>query len=227
MAEYDIGYPHANTARIVPNGYRTITNRMIAFRLDREYYDGDRANGYGGFRYDGRWKQVMPGIIDRYQLTADSAVLDIGCKKGFFLHDLKATLPGIHVKGVENHPYPIEDAMASVKDDLILAPYQKLPFNDHEFDFVMAFACIYMLNLGDVMGALREIQRVGKGKSYVTVGAYCTQEERDLFLEWTVLGTTVLRMDEWLEVFRECGFTGDYFFTTAASLGLTREEKRN
>jgi hypothetical protein len=84
-----------------------------------------------------------------------------------------------------------------------------------------------MLNLGDVMKALREIQRVGKGKSYVTVGAYSTQEERDLFFEWTVLGTTVLRKDEWLEVFKECGFTGDYFFTTASSLNLRREKKGN
>ena len=220
MGEYDIGYPHASTPRIVPNGYRTITNRMIAFRLDREYYDGDRANGYGGFRYDGRWRQIIPDIIERYQLTSRSKVLDIGCKKGFFLHDLKKMLPGVQAKGVENHPYPFEQAMATVKNDLILAPYQNLPFNDHEFDFVMAFASIYMLNLRDVMGCLREIQRVGKGHSYITLGAYRTDEERRLFLDWTLLGTTVLHVDEWLAVFKETGYTGDYFFTTASSLHL-------
>jgi SAM-dependent methyltransferase len=222
MPECDIGYPHAQVERIVPKGFRTIHNRMIGFELGKEYYDGARENGYGGFRYDGRWKQIMPSLIKRYGLTAASGVLDVGCKKGFFLHDLKETLPGITVQGVENHRYPLETAMESVRANLILSPYERLPFVDHVFDFVMAFASIYMLSLRDVMEALREIQRVGKGKSYVTVGAYRTREERELFHDWTLLGTTVLHTDEWLDVFRECGYSGDYFFTTASSLHLVR-----
>ncbi len=155
-------------------------------------------------------------------MTSNSAVLDVGCKKGFFLHDLKLALPGIRVKGVENHPYPIENAMESVKGDLVLAPYEELPFADGQFDFVMAYAAIYMLNLRGVMQALREIQRVGKGRSFVTLGAYRTREGRELLEEWTLLGTTILHVDEWLEVFRETGYTGDYAFTTAESLNLVR-----
>ncbi len=220
MEEFDIGYPHSTVKRVIKEGSRTIKNRMIAFRLDKEYYDGARENGYGGFYYDGRWAGLVPTIIKRYGLAPDSAVLDVGCKKGFFLHDLKAALPGIKVQGIENHSYPIYEAMESVKNNMILAPYEKLPFSDGEFDFVMAFASIYMLNLRGVMEALREIQRVGKGKSYVTVGAYRTKEERDLFFNWTLIGTTVLHVDEWKELFKETGYTGDYYFTTASSLGL-------
>ena len=52
--------------------------------------------------------------------------------------------------------------------------------------------------------------------------AYQTKEEKELFLEWTLLGTTVLHEDEWLEVFKETGYTGDYFFTSAKSLHLVR-----
>ena len=222
MPEFDMGYPYGNVKRAVPEGYRTIRNRIIAFELGKEYYDGARENGYGGYRYDGRWKEIIPRLAERYGLTSQSRVLDVGCKKGFFLHDLKETFPGITARGVENHPYPLETAMESVKADLMPAPYEKLPFPDHSFDFVMAFASIYMLNLRDVMAALREIERVGKGKSFITVGAYRTREERDLFHDWTVLGTTVLHVDEWLEVFKECGYGGDYHFTTAGVLKLTR-----
>ena len=131
-------------------------------------------------------------------------------------------MPGIKVKGVENHPYPIEQAMEDVKNDLILCPYEKLPFEDNSFDFVMAFASIYMLNFSGVLSALHEIQRVSKGASYVTLGAYRTKEEKELFLDWTLLGTTVLHVDEWLEVFKETGYTGDYFFSSATSLHLVR-----
>ena len=37
-----------------------------------------------------------------------------------------------------------------------------------------------------------------------------------------LVGTTILHEDEWLEVFKETGYTGDYFFSTAKSLGLVR-----
>lgn len=222
MEEFDIGYPHSKARRVIKEGIRNIKNRMIASGLCKEYYDGARENGYGGFYYDGRWVKIIPKIIERYALTPSSAVLDVGCKKGFFLHDLKAVLPGIRVQGVENHMYPIENAMDPVKPYIKLAEYEKLPFKDREFDFVMAFASIYMLNLRGVMDALREIQRVGKGKSYITVGAYRNKEERDPFLDWTLIGTTVLHVNEWLEVFKETGYTGDYYFTTASSLGLVR-----
>ena len=223
MQEFDIGYPHSNAKRVVKKGVRTIHNRMKAFELGREYYDGDRENGYGGFKYDGRWATILPGIIERYGLTNQSAVLDLGCKKGFFMHDLKQALPGIKVRGIENHPYPIEHAMESVKGDMILGEYEQLPYEDNEFDFVMGFAAIYMLNLRGVTSAIREIQRVGKGKSYITLGAYHTEEEKELFSMWTLLGTTNLHVDEWLEVFKETGYTGDYFFTTAESLHLVKE----
>ena len=222
MREFDIGYPHSQTPRVLLAGARTIQNKIAAWELDQEYYDGARGNGYGGFSYDGRWAKIIPSVIKEYGLNAQSSVLDVGCKKGFFMHDLKAALPPINLKGVENHPYPIGQAMESVKEDMILCPYEKLPFEDKSFDFVMAFAAIYMLNFGDVLSALREIQRVGKGKSYVTLGAYQTNEEKELFLEWTLLGTTVLHEDEWLEVFKETGYTGDYFFTSAKSLHLVR-----
>lgn len=222
MPEFDIGYPHGQGKRIVKEGWRTIKNRIAAWRLDKEYYDGARENGYGGFRYDGRWLKIMPNIIRRYGLTPSSSVLDIGCKKGFLMHDLKMALPGIMVKGIENHPYPIEQAMAPIRDDIILSDYERLPFADHAFDFVMAYASIYMLTLRGVRDALSEIERVGKGKSYVTVGAYHDKEERDLLLQWTLIGTTILHVDEWLEVFKEAGYTGDYYFTTAFSLNLAK-----
>ncbi len=225
MKEFDIGYPHSGARRVVEPGFRTAKNKIVAWGLGQEYYDGERVNGYGGYRYDGRWAKVIPKIVSEYGISGKSAVLDVGCKKGFFLHDLKQVFPGIKARGVESHPYPIEQAMESVQEDIVLSPYEKLPFADGEFDFVLAFAAIYMQNFGGVMDALREIQRVGKGKSYVTLGAYNTPADKELFQEWTLLGTTVLHVDEWLDVFKEIGYTGDYFFTTAKSLNLVKTSK--
>jgi SAM-dependent methyltransferase len=222
MKEFNIGYPHSGAIRVIKPGSRSIKNKLVAWELDKDYYDGKRENGYGGFRYDGRWATIMPSIIKEYGLSNKSSILDVGCKKGFFMHDVKSVLPGISVQGVENHSYPIETAMESVRENMLLSPYEKLPFKDNEFDFVIAFASIYMLNFGGAIQALREIQRVSKGKSYVTLGAYYTLEDKELFQEWTLLGTTILHVDEWLEVFKATSYTGDYYFTTAKSLNLTR-----
>ncbi|OGV83457.1 MAG: hypothetical protein A3K19_09950 [Lentisphaerae bacterium RIFOXYB12_FULL_65_16] len=218
--EFDLQYPHGRGNRAAVASVRAIQDRLVAWELGRDYYDGDRRHGYGGFRYDGRWRGIIPRLAERHGLTSQSRVLDVGCKKGFFLHDLCELIPGIQVTGVENHPYPLAEAMPSVKPRLLFAPYEKLPFPDASFDFVFAYAAIYMLNLGGVVAALREVQRVGAGRSFVTVGAYRTDEERRCLQDWTLLGTTVLHVDEWLEVFRYASYTGDYSFTTAATLGL-------
>ena len=42
---------------------RKLKNKYIAWKLSKEYYDGDRNNGYGGFKYDGRWLKLLPRFI--------------------------------------------------------------------------------------------------------------------------------------------------------------------
>ena len=80
-----------------------------------------------------------------------------------------------------------------------------------------------MLNHLRFISALREIQWVGKGKSYITICTYHTEAEKGLFKMWTLLVTTNLHLDKWREIFRVTDQTGDYFFTTAKSLHLIKE----
>ena len=35
----------------------------IAKQYGRDYWDGDRRYGYGGYRYDGRWKVIAEALI--------------------------------------------------------------------------------------------------------------------------------------------------------------------
>ena len=94
MEEVDIGYPHSNVQRVLGKGFRTIQNRMVAAGLDEAYYDGARENGYGGFRYDGRWAQIVPGLVDRYGLTSDSSVLAPRCGDGITFGFFRVSLVG-------------------------------------------------------------------------------------------------------------------------------------
>lgn len=225
MRELDVltGYPEPQTPRIVHPKIRTIQNRIVASYRDRAFYDGDRNDGYGGFNYDGRWAPIAKNILEQYSLDDKSAILQIGSDKGFLLHDFLEISPYLKVRGIEVSEYAIETTMPSVKSCIRKAPFTEFPFADNEFDFVIAIGPVYSLNLPDAIRCLKEIQRVGKGQSFVTLGAYETEEDFRLFRYWTLLGSTVLSKEDWVEVLDHVGYTGDYKFNTAISLNLVEQ----
>lgn len=227
MREFDAlrDYPQPKEPRYVGPKIRTIRNRIIASYRDERYYDGDRNNGYGGFKYDGRWKKIVKSMVRDYGLTEKSALLQIGCEKGFLLHDFHEYFPTMKIRGAEMSDYAIADSMPSIEQYIVKTDYSRLPFKNREFDFIIAIGVVYTLTLRDAISALREIQRVGKGQSFITLGAYRDKRGERLFRNWSVLGSTILHMDEWCEVLKEAGYTGDYHFTTAESLNLI-EKKR-
>lgn len=216
---FDIGYfkkPLKVRAKVAKE--RTVINKMYAWQLGKEYYDGSRLNGYGGFKYDGRWLKLLPKIIKKYKLTNKSKVLDLGCKKGFLLKDLNKLLPGIKTYGIENHSYALKKSV-NCKSKLIKSDYYNIPFKKNYFDFVIAFNSLYMQNLGDVIKSLKEIQRVSK-KSYIVLASGENDEERNKFYKWTLIGTSILLKREWKTLFKKIGFKGDYYFSSAKSLGV-------
>ena len=52
---------------------------MNAWKLGKEYYDGNRLDGYGGFKYDGRWLKLLPKIIKNiiYQINRRCLIWDV------------------------------------------------------------------------------------------------------------------------------------------------------
>lgn len=216
---FDIGYfkkPIKVRGKVAKE--RTVLNKIKAWELGKDYYDGNRLNGYGGFKYDGRWLKMLPKIIKKYKLTKNSKVLDLGCKKGFLLKDLNILLPGIKTVGIENHSYALKKSV-KCQSKLIQSEYYKIPYKNKHFDFVIAFNSLYMYNLGDVIKSLKEIERVSK-KSYIVLASGENDKERNKFYKWTLIGTSILLQKEWKKLFKDIGFKGDYYFSSAKSLGV-------
>lgn len=220
------GYPEPTQPRFVGPNLRTIQNRIIAGYRGHEFYDGDRNNGYGGLKYDGRWLPVARAICEEYKLDDSSSVLQIGCDKGFLLHEFLQLYPSMKVRGVEISDYAIQNAMPSVKPIIQKGSFVNLPFDRGEFDYVVAMGVVYSLNLPDAVRSLKEIQRVARGGSFVTLASYETEKDFWLFRHWTLLGTTVLKKEEWIEVLNHVGYKGDYKFTSAKSLNLVEESSK-
>jgi SAM-dependent methyltransferase len=187
--------------------------RSVARKFDFEYFDGDRNYGYGGFSYNPKyWSEVVRDFIREYELTSKSSVLDVGCAKGFFLYDLKRAVPGIKITGLDISEYAIRNAIPEVKENLHVGNATQLDFPDSSFDLVISINTIHNLNREDCKIALKEIERVSRGHSFITVDAYRNAQEKERMEAWNLTALTMMSDTEWKKFFEEAGYTGDFFW---------------
>ena len=192
---------------------KTEADRAIARQFGRDFFDGDRRHGYGGFTYHPRfWQPVIPTFRDHWQLGANSSVLDVGCGKAFMLHDLAALIPGISVNGIDISTYAIENAIDDMRPYIQVADAAALPFADKSFDVVISINTIHNLERAACGKALQEIERVSRGRAFVTVDAYRNDDEKERMLAWNLTAKTIMSVDEWVDFFAEVGYTGDYYW---------------
>lgn len=215
MAEVDL-------LRALPKSRRNITQRGEAkspeiIALSREYgelyFDGPREYGYGGYRYDGRWRPVAKDIIAHFGLAAGARILDVGCAKGFLVKDLMLAEPGLEAFGLDISRYALTHCEPEVVGRLHLGSADALPFPDKSFDCVVSINTIHNFDRAGALRALREIERVSRQSSFVQVDSYRTPEQKSLFESWVLTAKFHDYPQGWIEVFAEAGYTGDYYWT--------------
>ena len=190
-------------------------NRKKALKFGKEYFDGKREEGYGGYIYDGRWIEVANRIVKRYKLKENSKFLDVGCAKGFLISDLKEILPSLNVYGIDISEYAKKNSRPNIQNNIVIGNCNNLPFPDNHFDAVTSFNTIHNLELDGCKKAINELQRVCKNKNniFIQVDAYTNEEEKKLFEDWLLTAKTYLKPKEWEELFKEVNYYGDFFCT--------------
>ena len=192
---------------------KTEEDRKIARKFGKEFFDGERKHGYGGFKYLPRfWQPVIPRFQEHFNLSPKNSVLDVGCAKGFMMHDMAKLIPGITVEGIDISEYAIENAIEDMKPYVNVGNAKKLIFEDNSFDVVISINTVHNLEEDECGQALEEIERVVRGKSFITVDAYNDNEEKEAMLSWNLTGKTIMHVDQWKKFFKEVGYTGDYYW---------------
>ena len=184
----------------------------IAKKFAQEYWDGDRKVGYGGYRYDGRWRVVAEAIASHYGIKPGDSILDIGCGKGFLLYELTQVVPGVKVTGIDISNYAIENAKEDVRSFLQIANANSLPFPDRSFDLVISITTLHNLHCYDLELALKEMERVGKKHKYLCVESYRNEIEKANLLYWQLTCESFCTPEEWAWWFEKTGYTGDHEF---------------
>jgi ubiquinone/menaquinone biosynthesis C-methylase UbiE len=141
-------------------------------------------------------------------------VLDVGCGKGFLVKDLMLECPGLQAFGLDISLYALQTAPIELAGRLHLGTAEKLPFPDNSFDCVISLNTIHNFPRPRAIKAMAEIERVSKGsKSFVVVDSYRTPEQKEVFESWVLTAEFHDYPDEWVKVFNEAGYTGDWNWT--------------
>jgi ubiquinone/menaquinone biosynthesis C-methylase UbiE len=191
---------------------KTPEDKAIARRFDRDFFDGERRHGYGGYRYDGRWLPVARRFVEHYNLPPDAAILDVGCAKGFLMYDFKQARPDCTVRGIDVSEYARDNAHDGMKEFIDIGSAEKLPYPDKSFDLVVSINSIHNLPREKCFRALQEMERVSRAHKFISVDAWYTEEEHERLLQWILTAETYMSVDDWVKAFAEIGYKGDYWW---------------
>ena len=190
-----------------------VTCMKIAKQYAKDYWDGDRRYGYGGYNYmPGRWKPVAEILIQKYNLTNTSSVLDVACGKAYLLYEMKLMLPGLRVAGFDISKHGIGDAKEEIRDSIFIHSAQDAyPFEDNEFDLVISLGCFHNLRIFELEKALAETERVAK-QGYVMLESYRNEQELFNLQCWALTCESFFDHKEWPWIYSHFGYNGDYEF---------------
>jgi len=208
-------YPISNRKNI--SSLRVKVSNKLRKKLQKfpkEYFDGKRAHGYGGYYYNPKFfRKIVKAMIRHYKLNNKSKILDIGCAKGFMMYEFKKALPACEVRGIDISRYCKMQAMRKVKKYIKIGTCEKLPYPDKYFDFVVSISTIHNVNKSGIERSLKEIMRVSKKNSFIRVKGYSDLKEKKEINDWNIVAKSNLSKKNWIKIFKKVKYTGDYEFS--------------
>lgn len=184
----------------------------VARKFGRDYWDGDRRFGYGGYVYDGRWRSVAREMARHYGLKPGDRVLDVGCGKAFLLYELTREVEGLEVAGLDVSRYALGEAKEAVSPFLVEGSAVDLPWPDRSFDLVLSINTLHNLHVPDLERAVVEMERVARRDAYLVVESYRNEREKANLLYWQLTCECFFTPDEWAWLLDRFGYTGDHSF---------------
>lgn len=221
MPYIDLMARYPRSKRPIEQRGREVTDadRQLSRQFGKDYFDGDRMHGYGGYHYHPRfWTDTVALMREHYGLADDAAILDVGCGKGFMLKDFSLLMPKARLEGLDVSDYAIAHAQPDVKDRLRVGDARKLPYADKSFDLVTSINVAHNFELEECAQAILEVQRVARKNAFIVVDAWRNDAEKLALQKWVLTCVTAMHVDDWEAFFARVGYTGDWAWTITETL---------
>ena len=213
--KFYVNFRHKKTKRNYIE--RVMNNKVkcmkISKKFEKDYWDGDRKYGYGGYYYiEGYYNFLAKKLIQDYKLTSKSKILDIGCGKGFLIYEISRLLKSKNVYGCDISRHAIKNSKKEMKNNIFFHDARKkFKFKDKYFDFIFSNTTLHNFKLPDIYSAVKEIERIGK-KKYICVESFRNEAEQFGVQCWALTAETLIGKQSWLWLYEISGYTGDYEF---------------
>ena len=209
-------YPKTKGRKKILN-HRVKVNTKVRKKLKKfgkEYFDGKREHGYGGYYYHPKFfRKITKEMIKHYKIKNGDKILDVGCAKGFMMYEFKKHLPKSKIHGLDISRYCKEHAIPIIKKNIKIGSCTKIPFKDNFFDFVVSISTIHNLKKSQIPIAIREINRVKKNKSFIRVKTYKNIKHKQILEKWNLVANSSGSMNEWKKIFKKTKYQGDFDFS--------------
>ncbi len=93
-------YPKSTNRNVIKSNRNKVKTKIKKklMKFGREYFDGKRIHGYGGYYYNKKFfRKITEEIIRHYKLSDGCKILDIGCAKGFMMYEFRQFLPNAEI----------------------------------------------------------------------------------------------------------------------------------
>lgn len=192
---------------------RKLEYSLRARQFGEDYWDGSRDTGYGGYRYDGRWRPFAEKLASHYQLQKNQKVLDVGCGKGFLLYELQQVVPGLIVEGLDISEYALRNCKKEMARFLRRGDAAQLgEIPPDSYDLVLSINTLHNLQLPDLWHALMNLERISRLHKYLVVDSYRNVAEMLNLMHWQLTCECYFSPGEWQFLFRQSGYRGDWDF---------------
>lgn len=198
---------------------RGVKEKLVAIKRDKNFFDGERKFGYGGFAYDGRNKILAENLVSNYKLGDNSKVLQVQCEKGFLLYELQKINSSFYLIGTETSKYAIKNKFKDLKCPILNLQDHNLPFSTDYFDLIVVIGFAYTLSLQNFVQFIHQCNNLSRNV-FLTLATYDKPSDYFVLRKWSLLGNLILLKQEWLELLDELNFDGEVEFLSAQSLGL-------
>jgi hypothetical protein len=166
------------------------------YNFGYDYFDNKNLSfGYGGYKYDGRFKNNVKNIINFFKLSKRLRIAEFGCAKGFVL--VEFLKKQFQVIGFEKSKYAIKNCHPLLKKKII--NIEKVnQINKYKFDFLICKDVLPSLTEKQIKYLIRTAIKKSKKPPYFIIQTFKNKKNINFYKNWDKTHVTIKNRKEWI-----------------------------